>query len=248
MKIFYLILSIVLLFGTYLMLTKFSESNQNNYRIVLIGPPASGKGTQAAFLSEKLNIPAISSGDLLRSEIAKGSPFGKELENIMKAGQLVPAKQIAELIQERLKKEDCKNGFILDGFPRNIEQAKILGSYGIKINTVININVNDDIVKKRITGRRIHLPSGRSYHLEFNPPKKEGLDDVTGEALVQRKDDTLEVISKRLETYHTQTKPLLTYYKENDKIHFIEVNGALNIKDIQQSLINQLHENNKTQH
>lgn len=211
--------------------------------IVLVGPPASGKGTQAAFLSQKLQVPTISTGDLLRQEVAKGTPNGQAIADAMEKGELVDSRVIATLLKARLAEADCKNGFILDGFPRSLEQAEMLDSMGIEINLVIEINVPDNDVKKRITGRRIHMASGRSYHTEYNPPKVEGKDDVTGEPLIQRSDDTLETVNKRLDTYHTQTQPVIDFYltkQSQGGLTYIELNGSLDIRVIQGILAKEL--------
>jgi adenylate kinase len=201
-------------------------------KVVLVGPPASGKGTQAVFLSRHLNIPTISTGDLLRQEVAKNTSKGNLIQEKMNTGSLVEDKIIAELLLNRLQQEDCKNGYILDGFPRNLEQAKILANNQIDINTVVEIDVPDNVVIKRISGRRIHLASGRSYHIDYNPPKAAGVDDVTGEELVQRKDDTLEIITKRLESYHAQTQPLTDFYQQQTSIKYIKVDGSSTVQEI----------------
>ncbi|OYV19416.1 MAG: adenylate kinase [Methylococcaceae bacterium NSM2-1] len=164
-------------------------------RIILLGSPGSGKGTQAQFITEKYAIPQISTGDMLRAAVRDGTPLGVEA-----------------LIKERITQPDCANGFLLDGFPRTIAQAEGLDAMGVKIDNVIEINVADEEIVKRIAGRRVHSQSGRTYHVEYNPPKIEGIDDVTGEALIQRDDDKEETVRKRLSVYHEQTKPLVGYY------------------------------------
>lgn len=181
-------------------------------RIILLGSPGSGKGTQAQFISEKYAIPQISTGDMLRAAVRDGSPLGVEAKKVMDAGGLVSDDIILGLIEERITQPDCSNGFLLDGFPRTIAQAEGLDAMGIQIDNVIEINVADEEIVKRIVGRRVHPNSGRTYHVEYNPPKVEGIDDVTGEELIQRDDDKEETVRKRLSVYHEQTKPLVGYY------------------------------------
>ena len=181
-------------------------------RILLLGMPGAGKGTQAQFLIEKFKIPQISTGDMLRSAIKAGTPLGMEAKKFMDRGELVPDHVVIELVEQRVKNPDCANGFIIDGFPRTIPQAEALRKAGIDIDFVIEIEVGDQEILRRMSGRRVHLPSGRSYHIEFNPPKVPGKDDVTGEDLVQRADDQEETVWKRIATYHSQTKPLIEYY------------------------------------
>ena len=181
-------------------------------RILLLGMPGAGKGTQAQFLIEKFKIPQISTGDMLRSAIKAGTPLGMEAKKFMDHGELVPDHVVIELVEQRVKNPDCANGFIIDGFPRTIPQAEALREAGIDIDFVIEIEVGDQEILRRMSGRRVHLPSGRSYHIEFNPPKVPGKDDVTGEDLVQRADDQEATVWKRIATYHSQTKPLIEYY------------------------------------
>ncbi len=181
-------------------------------RILLLGMPGAGKGTQAQFLIEKFKIPQISTGDMLRSAIKAGTPLGMEAKKFMDRGELVPDHVVIELVEQRVKNTDCANGFIIDGFPRTIPQAEALREAGIDIDFVIEIEVGDQEILRRMSGRRVHLPSGRSYHIEFNPPKVPGKDDVTGEDLVQRADDQEATVWKRIATYHSQTKPLIEYY------------------------------------
>jgi adenylate kinase len=181
-------------------------------RILLLGMPGAGKGTQAQFLIDKFNIPQISTGDMLRSAIKAGTPLGTEARKFMDRGELVPDHVVIELVNQRVKNPDCANGFIIDGFPRTIPQAEALREAGIDIDFVIEIEVGDQEILRRMSGRRVHLPSGRSYHIEFNPPKVPGKDDVTGEDLVQRADDQEATVWKRIATYHSQTKPLIEYY------------------------------------
>lgn len=181
-------------------------------RILLLGMPGAGKGTQAQFLMEKYQIPQISTGDMLRSAIKAGSPLGMEAKIFMDKGELVPDSIVIDLVKQRVKSPDCAGGFIIDGFPRTIPQAQALREAGIDIDFVIEIEVGDLEILRRMSGRRVHLPSGRSYHIEFNPPKVPGKDDVTGEELVQRADDTEATVRNRIATYHSQTKPLIEYY------------------------------------
>lgn len=181
-------------------------------RILLLGLPGAGKGTQAQFLMAKFGIPQISTGDMLRSAMREGSALGIAAKSYMDKGELVPDHLVIELVKERVKRPDCANGFIMDGFPRTLPQAQALRDAGIDIDSVIEIEVGDGEILRRMSGRRVHLASGRSYHIEFNPPKVEGKDDLTGEPLVQRRDDNEETVNKRIATYHAQTKPLVNYY------------------------------------
>lgn len=203
-------------------------------RLILLGGPGAGKGTQAFQLAEHFSIPQISTGDMLRAAVAAGTPLGLSAKEIMDAGQLVSDDIIIALVQERLKHPDCKPGFLLDGFPRTIPQAEALYEAKIALDHVIEIAVDDEEIVKRISGRRVHLASGRAYHLEYNPPKQDGLDDVSGEALIQREDDREGIIRKRLDVYHTQTEPLIHYYKQlgmtetqAPRFHRIEGQGAV---------------------
>lgn len=186
-------------------------------RLILLGGPGAGKGTQALRLVERYKIPQISTGDMLRAAIAEGSPLGLSAKKIMEAGGLVSDDIIIGLVKERLKQADCNNGFLFDGFPRTLVQADALKEAGIDLDFVIEIAVNDEEIIKRISGRRIHQPSGRVYHISNHPPKQAGLDDLTGEALMQREDDKESTIRKRLEVYHQQTAPLINYYKNWSK-------------------------------
>jgi adenylate kinase len=182
-------------------------------RLILLGPPGAGKGTQAAFISRKYGIPQISTGDMLRAAVKAGTPLGLAAKKIMDAGQLVPDDIIIGLVMERLKQPDCAKGYLFDGFPRTIPQAEALRAAQVPIDYVLEIDVPDEEIIQRISGRRVHPASGRTYHVKFNPPKREGLDDVTGEPLVQRDDDREETVRKRLEVYRAQTRPLVEYYK-----------------------------------
>ncbi len=181
-------------------------------RILLLGLPGSGKGTQAQFLVQRFRIPQISTGDMLRAAMKSNSALGNEARAYMERGALVPDPLVIGLVQERIKAPDCTSGFIMDGFPRTLPQAEALRQANVDINSVINIEVADDEILKRMSGRRVHMASGRSYHVDFNPPKVAGKDDITGEPLVQRADDNESTVRDRIATYHAQTKPLINYY------------------------------------
>ncbi|WP_047553285.1 adenylate kinase [Methylotenera sp. G11] len=183
-------------------------------RIILLGAPGAGKGTQATFIKEKFNIPQISTGDMLRAAVKAGTPLGLEAKSFMDSGGLVPDAVIIGLVSERIKDADCANGFLFDGFPRTIPQAEAMKEAGVGIDYVVEIDVPDEAIVERMSGRRSHPASGRTYHVKFNPPKTAGKDDVTGEDLVQREDDKEETVKKRLEVYHSQTKPLVQYYTD----------------------------------
>ncbi|NOQ36829.1 MAG: adenylate kinase [Methylococcaceae bacterium] len=202
-------------------------------RVILLGSPGSGKGTQAQFITEKYGIPQISTGDMLRAAVREGSPLGVEAKKVMDAGGLVSDDIILGLIKERIKAADCANGFLLDGFPRTIAQAEGLNEMGVVIDHVLEIAVEDAEIIKRMSGRRVHLASGRTYHVEFNPPKTAGVDDETGEALIQRDDDSEATVCKRLEVYHAQTKPLVDFYAaDNQSAKFDTVAGVGAVSEI----------------
>lgn len=213
-------------------------------RIILLGAPGAGKGTQAGFLTKRYNIPQISTGDMLRAAIKAGTEMGKMAKAAMDAGKLVTDDIIIGLVQDRIAEDDCKNGYLLDGFPRTLAQADAVTNAGINIDAVIEIDVPDSEIVKRMSGRRAHLTSGRTYHIIFNPPKVDGKDDVTGEDLVQRDDDREEVVLDRLKVYHEQTKPLIGYYKEQaskvDSLAYITVDGTANIADVEAAIIAKL--------
>ncbi len=181
-------------------------------RLILLGPPGAGKGTQANFIKEKFGIPQISTGDMLRAAVKAGTPLGLEAKKIMDAGGLVSDDIIIGLVKDRLKQADCRSGYMFDGFPRTLPQAEAMKAVGVPVDFVLEIDVPDDEIIGRMAGRRVHLASGRTYHVRFNPPKVEGCDDVTGEPLVQRDDDREETVRKRLEVYHAQTEALVDYY------------------------------------
>ncbi len=183
-------------------------------RIILLGPPGAGKGTQAQLISKEFDIPQISTGDMLRAAIKEGTELGKLAKSVMDAGQLVSDELIINLVKERISQPDCANGCIFDGFPRTIPQAEALAAAGVDIDFVIEISVPDDEIVSRMSGRRAHLASGRTYHVVYNPPKVEGVDDVTGEPLVQRDDDKEEVVRDRLSVYHAQTATLIGHYQQ----------------------------------
>ncbi len=202
-------------------------------RIILLGSPGSGKGTQAKFITEKYAIPQISTGDMLRAAVRDGTPMGVEAKKVMDAGALVSDDIILGLIKERIAQTDCANGFLLDGFPRTIAQAQGLEAMGVKIDHVIEINVADEAIVERIAGRRVHSPSGRTYHVEYHPPQVEGVDDVTREALIQRDDDKEETVRKRLCVYHEQTKPLVGYYSAAEQpAKFNSMSGVGTVEEI----------------
>jgi adenylate kinase len=182
-------------------------------RVILLGAPGAGKGTQAQFIMDQYNIPQISTGDMLRAAVKSGSELGNKVKDVMTSGELVSDDIIIALVKERIKEDDCKNGFLFDGFPRTIPQAEALQQAGVVIDAVVEIAVEDEEIVKRLSGRRVHDASGRVYHVVFNPPKVEGLDDVTGEALVQRADDQEATVRNRLNVYHEQTEPLVAFYK-----------------------------------
>ena len=174
-------------------------------KIILLGPPGAGKGTQADLICSFLNIPKISTGDMLREAIASETQLGKKVAGVLNSGSLVSDEIIGSIIVERIQKQDCKNGFLFDGVPRTIGQATMLEDMNVSFSHVIEIQVDDEIIIKRMSGRRFHIASGRSYHIDFNPPKNNGFDDITGEELVQREDDKPETVSKRLDVYHEET-------------------------------------------
>lgn len=215
-------------------------------RLILLGAPGAGKGTQATFIKEKFNIPQISTGDMLRAAIKAGTALGMEAKKFMDAGGLVPDEVIIGLVKERIKDADCQAGFLFDGFPRTIPQAEAMKQAGVGIDYVVEIDVPDAAIVERMSGRRAHLPSGRTYHVKFNPPKVEGKDDVTGEDLVQRDDDKEEVVQKRLEVYHAQTKQLVGYYSDwaNSGIggapKYVKVNGLGDMNHIRDEIFTAL--------
>ncbi len=205
--------------------------------IILLGPPGAGKGTQAAHICEKFNIPQISTGDMLRAAVNAGSPVGLEAKKTIDAGNLVPDELIISLVKERIHLPDCHNGYLLDGFPRTINQADALKLEDIKINYCVEVKVPDDDIVERMSGRRVHLSSGRTYHVKFNPPQVAGKDDITGGELIQRVDDNEAIVRGRLKIYHQQTEPLVKYYRtdanspETDT-KFIAINGVGTLEEV----------------
>lgn len=181
-------------------------------RLILLGPPGAGKGTQAAFITERYGIPQVSTGDMLRAEIKAGTPLGRAVQKVMDAGQLVSDETIVRLVRARLDKPDCARGYLFDGFPRTLGQADALKASEVRLDHVLEIQVPDDEIVARMSGRRVHPASGRSYHVKFHPPREPGKDDVTGEPLVQREDDREVTVRRRLEVYERQTRPLVEYY------------------------------------
>lgn len=207
--------------------------------LIILGPPGAGKGTQAAFIASEQNIPHISTGDMLREAIKNGTELGLQAKAVMDAGNLVSDELIIELVKERISKDDCKNGFLFDGFPRTIPQAEALQENNVDINGVIELVIADEEIIKRMSGRRIHLASGRTYHVDFNPPKKSGLDDETGEELIIRKDDEPETVKDRLKVYWTQTQPLIEYYsnfKNASDFKYLTVDGTLTVEEIKNNI------------
>ncbi|KAA3666845.1 adenylate kinase [Pectobacterium carotovorum] len=208
-------------------------------RIILLGAPGAGKGTQAQFIMEKYGIPQISTGDMLRAAVKAGTELGKQAKEIMDAGKLVTDELVIALVKERIAQEDCRNGFLLDGFPRTIPQADAMKDAGINVDYVIEFAVPDELIIDRIIGRRVHAASGRVYHIKFNPPKVEGKDDVTGEDLTIRKDDQEDTVRKRLVEYHQQTAPLVSYYqKEADagNTRYFKVEGTRKVEEVRAEL------------
>jgi len=211
-------------------------------RIILLGMPGSGKGTQAQFLMDRYGIPQVSTGDMLRAAIKAGTPDGLKAKGYMDRGALVPDELVIALVKERVKQPDCAKGFILDGFPRTIQQADALRGAGVGIDYVIEIEVSDEEILKRMSGRRVHLASGRTYHVEFNPPKVPGKDDVTGEPLIQREDDNEETVKKRIAAYHAQTKPLIDYYfkwavsRDRNAPRYVNIYGKGSVEHIRDKM------------
>ncbi|MCA8838046.1 MAG: nucleoside monophosphate kinase [Proteobacteria bacterium] len=201
-------------------------------RIIFLGPPGAGKGTQARIVCARLKIPQISTGDLLRQEIKSGSPLGLELEGMVNAGTLVPDNHILAIISDRVSRDDCRTGYLLDGFPRTTGQALGCQSRGVEVDCVLVLAVVDSIITERLSGRRVHAPSGRTYHISHNPPKVPGKDDETGEDLVQRPDDRPETIHRRLKVYHDQTAELVTFYHSAPRVKVFEIDASADISDV----------------
>jgi adenylate kinase len=208
--------------------------------IILLGAPGAGKGTQAKFITEKYNIPQISTGDMLRNAIKAGNELGIKAKAIMDSGQLVSDEIVIGLVKERIKEDDCKNGYLFDGFPRTTAQADALKNAGVNIDYVVEINVPDSTIIDRMSGRRVHLASGRTYHLIYNPPKVEGKDDVTGEDLIQRADDAEETVKNRLDVYHKQTAVLSNYYSQDKNVKFVTIDGTQEVSKVTADLFAKL--------
>lgn len=211
-------------------------------KLILLGAPGAGKGTQAQYLTSKYDIPQISTGDMLRAAVKAGTPLGLEAKKVMESSSLISDEIIIGLVKERVQQADCKNGYLLDGFPRTIPQADAMKSNNIDVDYVVEIDVDDQEIIKRMAGRRMHMASGRTYHITYNPPKVEGKDDETGEDLVQREDDKEETVKQRLDVYHSQTKPLVDYYSawansgEATAPKYVKVAGVGSLEDIRDSI------------
>ncbi|MBL4569991.1 MAG: adenylate kinase [Alcanivorax sp.] len=217
-------------------------------RVILLGAPGAGKGTQAQFIKEQFNIPQISTGDMLRAAVKAGTPLGLEAKKVMDAGGLVSDDIILGLVKERISEDDCANGFLFDGFPRTIPQAQALVEQGVDIDFVVEIDVDDEEIIERLSGRRVHPSSGRVYHVKYNPPKEEDKDDETGEELVQRDDDKEETVRKRLEVYQSQTRPLVDFYQDLAKKddakapRYVRVAGVGSVDDIRNRVLGALQD------
>ncbi len=214
-------------------------------RIILLGAPGAGKGTQAHFICEKYKMPQISTGDMLRAAVKGKTELGKQVESVMSSGGLVTDEIIIELVKARITEEDCANGFLFDGFPRTIPQAQALVDADLPVDVVLEISVPDEEIVKRLSGRRVHLDSGRVYHVAFNPPQVSGKDDVTGERLIQREDDKEDTVRNRLKVYHRQTEPLVKFYaelhRENYGVEVIKVNGVSEVNLIKEDIFRALN-------
>jgi len=215
-------------------------------RVILLGGPGAGKGTQAGFIKDHFNIPQISTGDMLRAHVKAGTELGKAAKKIMDEGGLVSDDIIMGMVKERIAEDDCKNGFLFDGFPRTLAQADALRDGGVFVDAVVEIDVPDEEIIRRMSGRRVHLASGRTYHVVFNPPKEEGKDDVTGESLIQRDDDQEETVRARLKVYHDQTEPLIAYYSDwaerggEGAPRYVKVDGIGGVDAIRDTIISRL--------
>jgi adenylate kinase len=215
-------------------------------KIILLGPPGAGKGTQANFIKEVFNIPQISTGDMLRAAVSAGTPLGLQAKKIMDAGELVSDEIILNLVKERISQDDCQQGYLFDGFPRTIVQAEGLKNIGVNVEYVVELQADDNEIVKRMSGRRVHLASGRTYHVIFNPPKQPDIDDESGETLIQRNDDQEDTVRKRLQVYHEQTSPLIEYYSNmasedsNNALKYLQVNGMGDVEEIKKEIVKAL--------
>ena len=212
-------------------------------KVLLLGAPGAGKGTQAQFITAAFNIPQISTGDMLRAAIKAGTPLGLEAKKIIDEGGLVRDDIIIGMVKERIAQDDCQNGFLFDGFPRTLAQAQAMIDVGVDLDAVVEIDVPDEVIVNRMSGRRVHLPSGRTYHVTFNPPKTEGKDDVTGEDLIQRDDDKEEVVKKRLAVYHEQTAVLIGFYSQltgDNAPKYIKVDGTQAVETVKAEVLSAL--------
>ena len=212
-------------------------------KVLLLGAPGAGKGTQAQFITAAFNIPQISTGDMLRAAIKAGTPLGLEAKKIIDEGGLVRDDIIIGMVKERIAQDDCQNGFLFDGFPRRLAQAQAMIDAGVDFDAVVEIDVPDEVIVNRMSGRRVHLPSGRTYHVTFNPPKTEGKDDVTGEDLIQRDDDKEEVVKKRLAVYHEQTAVLIGFYSQltgDNAPKYIKVDGTQAVETVKAEVLSAL--------
>ena len=214
-------------------------------RVILLGAPGAGKGTQAAFITDKFNIPQVSTGDMLRAAVRAGTELGLKAKQVMDAGELVSDELILGLVKERIGQDDCRGGYLFDGYPRTIRQAEDMQQEGIAIDCVVEIVVEDETIINRLSGRRVHPGSGRVYHVQFNPPQRAGFDDVTGEALVQREDDKEETVRKRLQVYQEQTAPLIRFYRDQSgeaAPSYLRVDGAGDVQAITANLLQGLEQ------
>ena len=208
-------------------------------RVILLGGPGAGKGTQANYIKERYQIPQISTGDMLRAHVKAGTELGMAAKKIMDAGGLVSDDIIMGMVKERIAQDDCKNGYLFDGFPRTIPQAEALKAAGVKLDAVVEVDVPDEEIIRRMSGRRVHLASGRTYHVVFNPPKVAGKDDVTGEDLIQRDDDKEETVRARLKVYHDQTEPLVAFYGKEASgggVKYVKINGIGKVEQIRDQI------------
>lgn len=208
-------------------------------RIILLGAPGAGKGTQAQFIMHKYGIPQISTGDMLRTAVKAKTPLGLQAKELMDAGKLVTDELVIALVKERIAQPDCKNGFLLDGFPRTVPQADAMKAAGINVDYVLEFDVPNEVIIDRMSGRRVHSASGRVYHVKYNPPKQEGIDDITGEPLTTRKDDHEDIVKKRLVEYHELTKPLISYYqneKQAGNTEYFRIDGTQPVEEVTKEL------------